>query len=220
MSAPLRVGRAGALAVVAAAVLLGYVLLNTLSSDGPGSQGLRVGARMPPFAAPLATSRMEGDVNVALRPGDRLAGARPACEVRGADVVNSCALAERGPVVLAFIATRGANCTGQLDVLERVRRRHPAVQVAAVAIRGDRDALRRLVRARGWGFPVAYDHDGVLANLYGVAVCPHLTLALRGGTVRETLIGEQGAAALDRSLTALERASRAQRRPGGPTALR
>ena len=196
------------IAGVAALVALSYVLLNTLRSEGPGSAGLAPGTRLPPFAAPLATSRLVGDVNVARRAGQGSAGRRPACSVRGPDIVNSCELAEQGPVVLAFVATRGARCTGELDVLERVRRRHPRVQVAAVAIRGDRDALARLVRSRRWGFPVAYDRDGVLANLYGVAVCPHLTFALPGGTVRATVLGEQDARALERRFTDLERAAR------------
>jgi peroxiredoxin len=204
MSAP---ARPGWIVGVIALVVLAYVLLNTLGSEGPGSQGPAAGTRLPAFAAPLATSALEGDVNVARRPGQGTAGNRPACEVRGPDVVNSCQLAERGPVVLAFFATRGAHCTDELDVLDRVRRRHPAVEVAAIAIRGDRDALRRLVRERRWSFPVAYDHDGVLANLYGVAVCPHLTFALRGGAVRGTALGALDAAALERRFADLERAS-------------
>ena len=45
------------------------------------------------------------------------------------------------------------------------------------------------------------------ANLYGVAVCPQITLADRGGRVVKTLIGERNttAAALRRELGALAR---------------
>ena len=78
-----------------------------------------------------------------------------------------------------------------------MRRRHPDVQVAAVAIRGDRGDLRALVRERGWRFPVAHDRDGVLANLFGVAACPQVTYVLPGGRVRETTVGEDDAARLD-----------------------
>jgi peroxiredoxin len=198
--------RSGWIVGIIAVAALAYVLLNTLRTEGPGSRGPAPGSQLPPFAAPLATSALEGDVNVARRAGQGDAGDKPACAVRGSDVVNSCQLAERGPVVVAFLATRGARCVDELDVLERVHRGHPRVQVAAVAIRGDRDALRRLVRQRGWSFPVAYDHDGILANLYGVAVCPHLTFADRGGRVRGSLLGHQDAAALERRFAALERA--------------
>jgi peroxiredoxin len=129
--------------------------------------------------------------------------------VRGRGIVNVCQLWERGPVVLAFLATRGARCTAELDALDRARAGHPGMQFAAVSIRGDRAELRALVRRRGWRFPVAYDRDGILANLYGVAVCPQLTFALPGGRVTATSVGELDRVALERRLAALERAARA-----------
>ncbi|MBI5104773.1 MAG: TlpA family protein disulfide reductase [Solirubrobacterales bacterium] len=175
---------------VVGVLLVAVVLLNGIGSSGTGSKGIPAGKRMPPFAAPLATASLEGDVNVQTGKDDESAGARPACRVRGRDVLNVCALWERGPVVLAFLATRGDRCVRELDVVERVRRRFPGVQFAAVAVRGDRERLRRLIAARGWGFPVGYDRDGALANLYGVAVCPQITFARRGGKVVETTFGE------------------------------
>ena len=195
------------LAVVAFALIL-YVSLNTLRSDHVSSRGPKADSRVPPFAAPLALGDVDGDVNVARKAGEGEAGDRPACSVRGPGILNSCELAERGPFVLAFLATRGTECTRQLDVLERARAAHPEVQFAAVAIRGDRADLRELVRRRGWRFPVAYDHDGILANLLGVAVCPLITYALPGGIVRESTVGEVSAGELDRKLAGLERAAR------------
>jgi len=101
---------------------------------------------------------------------------------RGPTILNICALAERGPVVLGFLATRGGDCAGSFGVLAGVRRRHPGVQVAVIGIRGELGALRAIVRRDGWDFPVGWDRDGVLANLYGVAVCPTSpTRAGRGG---------------------------------------
>ncbi|MEA2393745.1 MAG: hypothetical protein QOJ82_1636 [Solirubrobacteraceae bacterium] len=207
---PARASRYGWFVGVVALLLLAYVSLNTLRSAPVGSRGLAVDQRVPPFAAPLALGRLQGDVNVARRPGQGAAGARPACQVRGPDILNSCQLAERGPFVLAFLATRGARCTRELDRLEQARRRHPDVQVAAVAIRGDRGELRTLVRSHGWRFPVAWDHDGILANLFGVAVCPQLTYALPGGAVQATTVGELREGELDRRLGALARAARAR----------
>jgi hypothetical protein len=194
-----RYGWVLALAVFA---LIVYVSLNTLRSHHVSSLGPKAGSRVPPFAAPLALGDLQGDVNVA--------GKGKACRVRGPGILNSCQLAERGPFVLAILATRGTKCTRQLDVLERARAAHPNVQVAAVAIRGDRGDLRTLVRRHGWRFPVAYDHDGILANLLGVAVCPLLTYALPGGIVHDTTVGEVGAGDLDRRLTGLETAARAR----------
>jgi hypothetical protein len=192
-----RYGWVLALAVFA---LIVYVSLNTLRSDHVSSRGPKVGSRVPPFAAPLAVGDLQGDVNVA--------GKGKACGVRGPEILNSCELAERGPFVLAILATRGGKCVRQLDVLERARSTHPDVQFAAVAIRGDRGDLRTLVRRHGWRFPVAYDHDGILANLLGVAVCPTMTFALPGGVVRGSTVGEVDAAELDHRLADLERAAR------------
>jgi AhpC/TSA family len=160
-------------------VVLAYVSVNSLRTEGPGSRGVPEGDELPAFAAPLALSDLEGDANVSDR----------ACDVRGPDVLNVCRLAERGPVVLAFFAEPSDRCVDQIDLLDRMAARFQDVQFAAVAIRGDRDALRRRVRARGWTLPVGYDRDGAVTNLYRVAVCPAITFADGGGTVRETALG-------------------------------
>jgi hypothetical protein len=199
--------RYGWIVALAVFALIVYVSLNTLRSDHVSSRGPKAGSRVPPFAAPLALGKVDGDVNVARKAGEGKMGSEPACSVRGPGILNSCQLAERGPFVLAILATRGTKCTRQLDVLERARTQHSDVQFAAVAIRGDRGDLRALVRQHGWRFPVAYDRDGILANLLGVAVCPTMTFALPGGVVRESTVGEVGAAELDRRLTDLERAA-------------
>jgi hypothetical protein len=205
--------RYGWFVAVVGLALVAYVSLNTLRTDSVGSEGLEAGAKVPPFAAPLALGSIEGDVNVARKPNQGSAGKRPACTVRGPQILNSCELGERGPYVLAFLATRGAQCTRELDRLARVGARHPDVQVAAIAIRGDRDDLRALVRRHRWRFPVAWDRDGILANLLGVAVCPQLTYALSGGVVQGTSVGELDDAKLDRRFVALEREGRGMRQP-------
>jgi hypothetical protein len=183
-------GRSTAAWIVGVAVLLAltYITLNTLRTDAPGSRGVPAGDPLPPFAAPLALSDLEGDANIATKADSGDEGSRPACEVRGPDILNSCELAERGPVVLAFAATRSETCDRQVDALDRARERYPDVSFAAVAIRGDRDELRKLIRRRGWGLPVAYDHDGAVANAYAVAICPTVTFAYRGGKVEGTAL--------------------------------
>ena len=162
--------------IVGVLVVLGlaYITLNTLGTDAPGSRGVPNGEKLPPFAVPLATSKLEGDAQV---------DPKKACRVRGADVLNSCALAENGPVVLTFFATRSERCEQQVDVLERVRRRYPDVGFAAVSVRGKRADVRRVVRKHKWGMPVGYDHDGAVSNAYAVAVCPTITFAGRDGKV-------------------------------------
>jgi hypothetical protein len=205
---PAGASRTGWFVGVVVVLFLAVVTINAVRSHGPGSRGVRVGEAMPPFAAPLALGALEGDVNVAREAGQGEAGEVPACRLRGPQILNVCQLYERGPVVLAFTASRGRECTRQLDTIERLRPRHPGVQFAAVSIRGDRSDLRKLVRGRGWTFPVGYDHDGILANLYGVAVCPQVTFALPGGRVTGTSLGEAGPGELDRRVRRLEAAAR------------
>ena len=98
-------------------------------------------------------------------------------------------------------------------MLDRIRERHPRVQFAAVAIRGDRDDLRRRVRERGWKLPVGHDRDGAVANTYGVAVCPTITLAARGGEIRDTVIGSQSPRRIE---AAIERLTRPAATADGP----
>jgi hypothetical protein len=189
------VRRPGLLIGVLAIAAIGYIGVNTLRTEGPGSRGPAPERELPAFAAPLALSDLEGDANVSGR----------ACSVRGPDVLNSCELAERGPVVLAFFAEPVERCDDAIDRLDRMRAAFPGVQFAAVAIRGSRDALRRRVRDRGWTLPVGHDRDGAVANLYGVAVCPTIALARRGGTVVRTLLGSQDDTQLGAAVRELER---------------
>ena len=190
---------------VAIVIAFAYITLNTLRTDGPGSRGIEAGDPLPPFAAPLALSELEGDANLATEPGQGQQGSRPACSVRGPDVVNSCALAERGPVVLAFVAVRSDACLRQIDELDRLRGAYPDVSFAAVAIRGDRDDLRKTIRRRGWRLPVAHDEDGGVANAYAVAVCPTITFARRGGRVEGTALSPLTGRALRERIERLRR---------------
>jgi hypothetical protein len=175
------VRRPGALIGVIVIAVMVYIVLNTLRTEGPGSRGVEAGRSLPPFAAPLALSDLVGDANVSGK----------ACSVRGAKILNVCQLAERGPVVLAFFAEPSQRCDDEIDSLDRLRPDFPRVQFAAVAIRGDRGNLQDRIRARGWQLPVGWDRDGAVANAYAVAVCPTITLARRGGTVVQTLVGSQ-----------------------------
>jgi hypothetical protein len=166
---------------VAGVVLLIVVTVNSIRTGG-APPGLTEGSRLPEFAAPLVTSRFPAGRD-AVDLGD---GGRSACRLRGPQVFNVCDLRDRGPMVLAFFAVDGRDCLRELDVLDRLRARHPAVGVAAVAVHAERDAVAPIVRRHGWGFPVAYDADGRLASRYRVVTCPQLVFARRGGEVIET----------------------------------
>ena len=115
--------RPGLIVGVVAVAVIAYVSYNSLSTEGPGARGVAEGRELPPFVVPLALSDLEGDANVSER----------ACRVRGPDVLNVCELAERGPVVLAFFAEPAERCDEEIDLLDRIRTRHPDVQFAACA---------------------------------------------------------------------------------------
>jgi hypothetical protein len=167
---------------------LGLILVLALSvyefaTRGIGTAGVTAGHELHPFSAPLATSNLEGDSN-----------AKPPCTAARHDprALNVCLLAQQQPLVLAFFVTGSDTCRRQVDVLQQVARSFPAgtVGFAAVAVKADHAETAKLVRSHGWTIPVAYDRDGTIGELYGVAVCPLLELAHRGGKVAERLIGE------------------------------
>jgi peroxiredoxin len=198
--------RYGWIVGVVGLLLIAYITLNTLRTQG--QEAPQEGKQLPPFATPLALSSLNGDANVARKSDSGASGKRPACEVRGDDVFNVCDLAARSPLVLAFFITRGGTeCRRQLDVIQRVQGRFPAVRFAAVAVRGNRGDLRTLIRRRGWTFPIGFDRDGAVANLYGVAVCPTIVFAYPRRLTMVTDFGYLGEAKLAARVRALVAAS-------------
>ena len=196
------------IAGIAIVVLLALVTLNTIRTKGPGSQSVALGAKLPPFAAPLALANLkckgeDCDASVLVKAHG---GSRPACEVRGPKVLNSCQLAERGPSVIGFLVGPSQRCIDQIDQLDRLRTRFPDVQFAAVAIKGDHADVNRIIRRHGWKLPVGYDRDGAIANAFAIAVCPTVIFARSGGEVGAKTIGS----ATDRELIADIREVRAR----------
>jgi len=172
-------------------VLTVVLFRNTLPHKGEGTLGPRPGRLAPAFAAPLATSNLEGDANVCQhRECSRNAGPVPACQLVSRDVLNVCLLRRR-PLVLTFIFDRGADCNPQVDRVQHVSRSFPRVNFAVVYFsHKKRDDLRAIVQRRGWTMPVGVDRDGEVANLYGVGVCPTTVFSRAGGKVATTKLGE------------------------------
>jgi peroxiredoxin len=167
--------------------------VNALRSNGPGALGPRIGHELPLFAAPLATGPLDGDANVKARasqPGHTLA-----CNVHEAGSVNICDLRKK-PVVMTFMFTRLADCTPQLDRVERIRSQFPNVNFVGVIIRQKKADAAKLVRAHHWGFPVLLDRDGQVSNIYGIGGCPTTIFARKGGRVRATRLGNLSEARL------------------------
>jgi hypothetical protein len=189
--------------------LLLVFAVGTIFTHHTGGDQLTVGRVVPPFAVPLALSELNGDANIATHANDGEAGIRPACSVRGATILNLCQLYEQRPVVLALFIDNGA-CANILGTLKQAAAAFPDVNFAAVAIRGDRVALRILVRSRAAGLPVGYDEDGALASLYAMVSCPQITFIEPGGRMsQQPLRGTSSTAALNHRVSKLLAAARA-----------
>jgi hypothetical protein len=169
----------GVVALVVAVVAIALVFLH-----GPsGVRGPGPGTAMPPFAVPLALGEVNGDANVATAAGQGAAGSRPACAVRGPGILNICQLYEQRPVVLALFVPAGS-CAHVLGDLQRVQASFPEVAFAAVAIKGERAPVRRLIAANRLTLPVGLDRDGTLASLYQVVTCAQVDFAYPGGVIQ------------------------------------
>jgi peroxiredoxin len=152
---------------------------------GVGPVGIPPGHRLHWFVAPLATSNLVGDANVA-----------PHCNPSQPDTraLNVCPwLANRAPLVIGFFIPASSDCTKEVNTIQTVSRqfRPGSVQFAAVAVHTGHTQAAKLVRQHHWTLPVAYDRDGAVGAIYGVQVCPLLELADRGGLVRSRLVGNQ-----------------------------
>jgi AhpC/TSA family len=165
--------------------IFGLVLVIAISvyqfaRNGTGTVGVGTGKRVHLFVAPLATSSLNLDAN-----------ADPRCDPADPNPqgLNVCG---RSPLVLGFFVTGSVACKREVDTLQEVSHQFApgAVQFAAVAVHAGRSSTDALVRSHHWTIPVAYDRDGAIGDLYGVAICPMVELAYRGGIVADRLIGE------------------------------
>jgi hypothetical protein len=184
---PVAVARYGRYVGLLALVILVLITFNTILTKPNGAKGIEPGRQVPPFAVPLVLGNLSGDADIAVNAGEGARGDVPACQERGPQILNICQLYERRPVVLALFLDAGS-CAAILGDLQSLARSFPGVQFAAVALKGGRGELRRLVRSRGLAMPVGLDRDGSLLPLYKVATCPQVTFIYPGGTVQSAAL--------------------------------
>ncbi len=158
-------------------LLLVGVSIYMFASHGLGSAGISVGHPLQRFVAPLATGSLNGDANT-----------NPRCDPAhpNPQALNVCG---RTKLVLGLFVPGEGACERQIDVLQTVSSRFPSVQFAAVAVLASRSKALSLVHSHRWTIPVAYDKDGAVGQLYGVAICPLVELSRPGGVVTGRLIG-------------------------------
>lgn len=189
-------------------VILVLLAINAALTKPNGAKGIETGHVIPPFAAPLASGSLNGDVNVATHANEGSAGKTPACDVRGAGVLNVCALYAGRPLVLALFVD-GGSCAAVLGDMQALAVTFGGVSFAAVAIKGERTPLRKLMREQGLTrVQVGFDSDGVLTGLYKMASCPQVSFVLPGGVVQSpALLSTPSRAALRARVAELVAAS-------------
>jgi hypothetical protein len=220
--APYPGGRYSLLVGLAFLALVVVAMVNTITTREGGVLGLEEETKdlpLPEFAVPVAAGSLEGDANIAQDdcssaelPCPAASRRTPACHVAGAQVIRVCDLFDR-PMVISFWFTRGGECEAQQDVVSAVSQRYRGrVNFLSINVRDSRNAVRELIRERGWTMPVGYDHDGAVSNIYRVGGCPTFVYAYPGGILESASIGELGPRELSRRVDELVRASRAKAR--------
>lgn len=196
-------------------VILVLAAIHGAVSGSDDAAGIAPGHPAPPFAVPLAAGTLTGAADVATHANDGAAGRVPACAERGPRILNMCELYDRGPVVLALFIDAGS-CARVLDRMQAIAAQFPEVGFAAVALKGERSALRRLIRAHDLTrVQVGLDEEGTLAGLYKLATCPQVSFVLPGGVVQSpALLSTPSQAALRARVAGLVAASRAHDRAG------
>jgi hypothetical protein len=157
-----------------------------LATHGVSTAGVQPGQKLINFAAPIATSDLVGDVNLA----------KP-CSLGSFDgrAVNTCLLIRRAPIVLGFFVPGVSDCERAINAMQSLSQQYSSstVQFVAVAASSSKASAAKEVRTHHWTIPVAYDRDGALAQVYGVELCPMFELASRGGVVKSLLFGDNWA---------------------------
>lgn len=208
---PRHYGRYGRYVAALVVVILVLVAIDGAITREDNVAGIPPGHRVPPFAVPLAHGTLTGAADIATHANDGAAGRVSACAERGPQILNVCELYERGPVVLALFIDAGS-CTQVLGEMQAVAADFPKVGFAAVALKGERDALRQLIRAQGLTrVQVGVDEEGTLAGLYELATCPQVSFVLPGGVVQSrALLSTPSQAALRARVSELVAAARAR----------
>ena len=185
--------------------------LNTILT-GRAARRRPPGARLPPFAVPLALSDLNGDADVATRADDGEAGQGAGVQgARGAHPERLRTLRTWSGRARAVRRRRLLPAGPERDAGARA-----AFPRCALRRRGDQGRTRAAAgadaRAKGLTFPVGIDTDGALAELYKVATCPQVNFAYPGGMVQSRRAAEHPVPR--RPAGARERAGGRQPAPG------
>ena len=111
------------------------------------------------------------------------------------------------PVILTFFAAWCAPCTQELPLFATLPVGHSGAQVVGVDVMDQRPDATALLAATGVTFPAGFDHDGTVANRWGVQGLPVTVMVAPDGRVVAYHRGQLGRAALDVLVARLVKAS-------------
>lgn len=112
---------------------------------------------------------------------------------------------KKGQVILLnFWATWCSNCVKEMPAIEKLYEEYgDQIVIVGVNVGEDEDTINAFVDAKNYSFPVAYDTDSEISNLYPSAGIPYTIIIGKDGLVTETFLGAKDA---DSQYTKLRRA--------------
>lgn len=112
---------------------------------------------------------------------------------------------QKGQVILMnFWATWCTNCVKEMPAIEKLYEEYgDQIVIVGVNVGEDEDTVDTFVEAKNYSFPIAYDADSEVSNLYPSAGIPYTVIIGKDGIVTETFLGAKDA---DSQYTKLRRA--------------
>lgn len=107
-------------------------------------------------------------------------------------------------ILLNFWATWCNNCVKEMPAIEKLYEEYgDQITIVGVNVGEDKDTVNTFIESKNYSFPVAYDTESNISNLYPSAGIPYTVIIGKDGIVTETFLGAKDA---DSQYTALRRA--------------
>lgn len=97
-------------------------------------------------------------------------------------------------ILLNFWATWCTNCVKEMPAIEKLYEEYgDQIVIVGVNVGEDEDTVDTFVEAKNYSFPIAYDADSEVSNLYPSAGIPYTVIIGKDGIVTETFLGAKDA---------------------------
>lgn len=171
-------------------VFLCLVLMLALAgcSDASSDSGKKSGKRSSALHQEMSSGSEAPDFSAKLNNGDTFALSD-----------------ENGKVVLLnFWATWCTNCVKEMPAIQKLYEEYgDQIVILGVNVGEDEETVDTFIDAKNYTFPIAYDTESNISNLYPSAGIPYTVIIGKDGLVTETFLGAKDA---DSQYTKLRRA--------------